>query len=447
MSKTLKETPLTTPNARKGLQEGVHWRGVSADVHLGYRKGKRAGRWFVRWRLPDGKYKQEGLGAADDGITADGFETLSFEQAKSKAARHVEQERHRAREAGKEPIPTVRETVDAYVAARKTRAQKQDGARPNDAKGRLTLHVLSNSLADKRLDTVSDEDLAEWRASLPETLASSTVRRIVNDFRAALNGVSPKVLKRLPPAYLNTVKLGLKTGEAESTAARDGAALPDADIRRIIDAAKAVDDADDWNGDLFRMVVVLAATGARFSQVRRLQVGDVQAGQLRLMIPTSRKGRGQKRATHIGVRVGADVIDTLRPVVAGRRPADPLLERWRHRQERPAHGAKPVWVRDTRGGWKTPAEITRPWALIIKQAGLPTDTVPYALRHSSIVRGLRAALPVRLVAQLHDTSDKMIERHYASAIVNALDDLTAAAVVPLVDTERSKVVKLKAGNG
>jgi hypothetical protein len=83
--------------------------------------------------------------------------------------------------------------------------------------------------------------------------------------------------------------------------------------------------------------------------------------------------------------------------------------------------------------------------VIIERAGLPADTVPYSLRHSSIVRGLRAALPVRLVAQLHDTSDKMIERHYASSIVNALDDLTAAAVVPLVDTGRGKVVKLKAG--
>jgi hypothetical protein len=145
------------------------------------------------------------------------------------------------------------------------------------------------------------------------------------------------------------------------------------------------------------------------------------------------------------VRVGSDVIEALKPAIAGRRPADPLLERWRHRQEKPEAGSKPVWVRDSRGTWNSPAELTRPWAVIIERAGLPADTVPYSLRHSSIVRGLRAALPVRLVAQLHDTSDKMIERHYASSIVNALDDLTAAAVVPLVDTGRGKVVKLKAG--
>lgn len=445
MSKTLQESPLTTPNARKGLPVGNHWRSVSADVHLGYRKGKRAGRWFVRWRLPDGRYKQESIGAADDGLTADGVETLNFEQAKNKAAQHVEQERQRERDAGKEPIPTVREVVETYAAKRKARAEKQEGARPRDASGRLALHVLEKPLANKRLDTLSDEDLSDWRADLPETLATSSIQRIVNDLRAALNAVPPRILKRLPASYLTMIKLGLKAGEAEPAAARDGAALPDADVRRIIEAARAVDDIEDWSGDLFRLVLVLAATGMRFSQIRRIQVGDVQPEQSRLMIPTSRKGRGQKRATHIGVKVGGDVIEALRPAVAGRRPADPLLERWKHKQERPAEGAKPVWVRDKRGTWNSPAELARPWISIIKRAGLPADTVPYALRHSSIVRGLRAALPVRLVAQLHDTSDKMIERHYASAIVNALDDLAALAVVPLVDSERGKVVKLKAG--
>jgi integrase len=307
------------------------------------------------------------------------------------------------------------------------------------------MHVLSHLVAEKRLDVLSDEDLADWRDGLPGNLASSSIQRIVNDFRAALNGVPTRVLKRLPATYLMTVKFGLKAGEAEPAAARDGAALPDADIRRIIDAAKTVDDAEGWAGDLFRLVVVLAATGARFSQASRIQVGDVQVAQSRLMVPTSRKGRGQKRTTHTGIRVGADVIEALRPAMAGRRHADPLLERWRHRQEKPEPGMRPIWVRDRRGPWNSSAELTRPWASIIRQASLPAGTVPYALRHSSIVRGLRAALPVRLVAQLHDTSDKMIERHYASAIVNALDDLTAAAVVPLIDTERGKVVRLKAG--
>lgn len=72
----------------------------------------------------------------------------------------------------------------------------------------------------------------------------------------------------------------------------------------------------------------------------------------------------------------------------------------------------------------------RPWRQICKQQSL--DVVPHTLRRSSIVRGIRAGLPIRLVAVLHDTSVAMIERHYAKCIVDGLEELAARAVVPLV---------------
>jgi hypothetical protein len=77
------------------------------------------------------------------------------------------------------------------------------------------------------------------------------------------------------------------------------------------------------------------------------------------------------------------------------------------------------------------AEMTRPWRAALTAAGLPGGLVPYCLRHSSIVRGLRAGLPVRLVAAVHDTSAAMIERHYGAFIVDATEDLLRRAVVPL----------------
>lgn len=162
------------------------------------------------------------------------------------------------------------------------------------------------------------------------------------------------------------------------------------------------------------------------------------------MMPVSRKGRGKKKVSHVAVRVGEDVIAELRPAVAGRRGTEPLLERWRHKQV-PGTNGKPQWVRDKRGPWLNASELTRPWQQIISRAGLPADVVPYALRHSSIVRQLRAGLPVRLVAALHDTSSEMIEAHYAAAIVDALDSLAAGAVVPLVEAGERKVIPLRTG--
>jgi hypothetical protein len=95
----------------------------------------------------------------------------------------------------------------------------------------------------------------------------------------------------------------------------------------------------------------------------------------------------------------------------------PLFERWSYKQE----AGSIVWRRSERGPWKT-AELTRPWHAIRERAGLP-EAIPYALRHSSIVRGLRNRLPIQHVAKLHNTSVKMIERHYAKYISTALEDL------------------------
>ena len=75
--------------------------------------------------------------------------------------------------------------------------------------------------------------------------------------------------------------------------------------------------------------------------------------------------------------------------------------------------------------------MSRWWAKVVDAVGLP-GVIPYALRHSSIVRAIRAGLPIRLVAAIHDTSVAMIEKHYSRWIVESLDELAARAVVPLL---------------
>jgi hypothetical protein len=71
---------------------------------------------------------------------------------------------------------------------------------------------------------------------------------------------------------------------------------------------------------------------------------------------------------------------------------------------------------------------------VVAAAELPPGLVPYCLRHSSIVRGLRAGLPVRLVAAAHHTSGIMIEKHYGAFIVDATEDLLRRAMVSMSPT-------------
>ena len=67
MGGVLREAKLTTKNARAALPAGVHWRSIDPDIHLGYRKGRRGGRWIVRSYEGDRKYRQIVLGTAEMG--------------------------------------------------------------------------------------------------------------------------------------------------------------------------------------------------------------------------------------------------------------------------------------------------------------------------------------------------------------------------------------------
>jgi integrase len=281
---------------------------------------------------------------------------------------------------------------------------------------------------------MTSEDLSDWRRSLQ--MGPGGVRRMTNDFKAALNAAASRYASRLPPRFRNIVKDGLKSGAAESPVAREAQILPDADIRALIEAAWAVDAESDWGGDLARMVLLLAATGARFSQVQRITVADVQFAKKRLMMPSSRKGRADKPRKPTPIRVGDDVLDALRSATNERKGHETLLLRPRWRQVGPVQ-----WERYEWGPWRSASELTRPWAAIIARAGLAPATVPYALRHSSIVRGLRAMLPIRLVAMLHDTSVAMIEGHYAAYVADEMDDLAAKAIIPLT-TASAEIVDL-----
>ena len=172
------------------------------------------------------------------------------------------------------------------------------------------------------------------------------------------------------------------------------------------------------------MVHLLAHTGARFSQIAKLNVGNVQDDKNRILVPPSKKGKGRKPVDLIRIAVDPSLIERLRTIVEDRPISAPLLERWKHKQIK-----KDVWKRQQRTGWRTASELDRPWCEIIKNAGLPTNTKPYALRDASIIRGLKARLSTRHVAALHDTSVQMIERRYSAYIVDALDDIAVLATL------------------
>lgn len=455
MAKTLKEAAITTRNARAKLPLGLYFKGIDPEVHLGYRKGKRGGVWLVRWRNwgEGANYLQAPLGTADDELRE---ETLNYEAARRAARTAVDAARAEAKAAAEGAPLTVAGAVEAYIEQRDARDSRRNGREVgSDAGRRLGRYVLGQEKRGKQeaipaagvaniaLHALKESDLLKWLSDLPDTMKATTKQRLVNDLKAALNGAYAAHRDRLDPTLPIVIKHGLKAvREDEDDAvpqARENQILPDGKIGALLKAGREIDSEQGWDGDLFRLVVVLAATGARFSQVARMRVRDCQRAERRLLIPVSRKGKGGKSGS-TPVPVGQDVLDALQPAVTARSGDAWLLERWRHKQV--SGGIR--WERTERGPWQSSSEMLRPWNDIKARAGLP-EVIPYALRHSSIVRGIRANLPIRLVAALHDTSVQMIEKHYSRWIVDGLEELAARAVVPLVPQESGNVVQIRGG--
>jgi integrase len=394
---------------------------LGGKLHLGYRKGKGAGRWVMRVYIGGEKYTTQTLAEADDLADANGFTVLNFDQAQDRARECMNALDDAARIKAFGPVVSVADAAVAYEAER--------GATARDARGKLKHLIADAALAATPLAALTAADLAQWRAGLLDQMREASARRVVNDAKACLNAAVKRHAEKLPPSMRDTIRNGLAAPRGvQVDNARERQILTVADVRRLVDAALQIDEEQRWDGDLGRMVLVLAATGARFSQVARLRVGDLQVNERRLMMPVSKKGSGAK-ASHVPVQIDDDVVRVLERATAGRRGSDPLLMRPRWRR---AAGPELVMEKYGRGPWSAASTLTRPWKVVVERAGLPKGTIPYAFRHSSIVRGLRAGLPTQMVAKLHDTSSTMIERYYGRFISDALHELARAALVPLM---------------
>jgi integrase len=377
---------------------------------LGFRRTiKGEGVWVAKIVL-DGQRIEERIGTPDGDKALPG--SLSFARATETALNWGKQQAASVKTtneaAAVRKIPTVLLAVETYVDIRKARADR------SGSEGSLKLHVTSNpEFAGLKLGQLEAQNILDWRAGLPMRLVPSSKNRILNDLRAALNAAAAKYRRQLPAHILAEIKLGTKAESITSSPRRQ--LLTEEQVRAVVNAAFEVDP----NGDFGRLVLLAAATGARFSQLANLIILDFQFRNSRLMMPSSRKGKNRQPGARAAVPASIDVMQRLLPAIDGRGEDEPLLLRWSYRKT----GGPGNWTKDKRQAWRRADEIDELWAKTVALAGIPADTVMYALRHSSIVRGLKKNLPVRLVAALHDTSVEMIEKHYAAFIIDMAEDM------------------------
>ena len=363
---------------------------VGPGTHLLYRRNKKVGSWVVKAALGKGRYWTDAFAHADDLEVANGGTILDYWQAIERArslARSNEGE-------GEKPV-TVAQALAHYDADLRARG----GDIANAA--RVRVH-LSDTLAGKLVSTLTVRDLRRFRdTQLKKGRARDSVNRVSHAFKAAMNLAAnhdPRVNNR------SAWQIGLASlhdaGEARNVI------LPDDKVLDVIAAAY------DVGTEFGLLVEVAAVTGARVSQLRGLEVRDLQDNASpRLALPSSRKGRGQKKITRRPIPIPNSVADKLKRAASGCAPDAALL-------------AKP-----SGDSWRR-SDHTRPFARTALAAGLdPREVTIYALRHSSIVRALLANVPVRVVAAAHDTSVAMIEQTYSKYISDHADALTRRALL------------------
>ena len=411
MARSTRSAKLETRTARlkSAVRKKPHFVTVAPGVGLGYRRNNTAGSWVVRAADGKGGNWTQAFAVADDFEDANGTDVLNFWQAQDRARVLARGGRDADEDSGK-PV-TVAQMIDRYETDLRVRGGDVYNAQ------RVRVH-LPDVLASKTVALLAaPREFRHWRDGLVNKgLAPSTVNRTCAAFQAALElaaAQDPRITNQ------SAWRMGLAAlPDAEQSR---NVILPDNAVLSIISMAYAV------SREFGLLVEVAAVTGARISQLARLEVGDLQGDRSdpRLMMPSARKGRGRKRIERRPVPIPINLAAVLKQAGAGRPSEAPLLtkpsgEPWRHSDHR------------------------HPFERAVTRAGLdPVEVTIYALRHSSIVRQLLANMPIRVVATLHDTSVVMIERTYSKFIADHSDAVSRRALLDTTRPTGKNVVPLK----
>ena len=375
---------------------------IGAGVSLGYRRTQRSagGTWVMRVADGHGGNYTKRVGTADDHEEADGERILDFWMAQDKARALA----GRGAGDGGKP-PTVDEALRAYRADLLAR-----GASPANA-DRIRYH-LPPSLAAKVVSLLTSRELQRLRDEMAQKIKPSSVNRLLRGLKAALT-LASRHDSRITNA--NAWTLGL-AALPDAYRARNQI-LSDDQIRALVAAAYEIDE------QLVLLVETGAVTGARPSQLRRLEVGDLQAD--RLVMPSSRKGRGTRRIERRPIPISSGLVARLRQAAGGRDASAPLLLRT-----------------DGRPWSATTADYRLPFMCAVAHAGLKPGTTFYCLRHSAAARQILAGTPLRVIADALDTSTAMLEKSYSALISHHADAVLRRGLLDMAQPVGSNVVAL-----
>ena len=156
MAKRVRDADLENRSARSKLkvQGKPYYKVIGPGLHVGYRKGKRAGMWVVRRYAGASSYVVETIAEADD--YADSRRQREFSPS---GRRKMQPGRWRA------PLPALAVPIKSEMLLTDYLVELEGRASYADTKGRLEAYALP-ALGDKHVDKLTADMLRKWHRDL-----------------------------------------------------------------------------------------------------------------------------------------------------------------------------------------------------------------------------------------------------------------------------------------
>ncbi len=422
MARRVRDVTLESRAARAALKVRgkPYYRAIGPGLHIGYRKGKKGGRWVARLYAGDGNYRVEVLADTDDMLDANGETVLDFWQAQE-AARRL----HTLRTTGGErasPRYTVANAIGDYL-------EWMEGARKGsrDARYRAEALILPD-LGGVDAAKLTAKRIRTWRRKIAETPPRlRTKPGEKQQYREPAD--DPDAIRRRRASANRTLTV-LKA--ALNRAWREGEIASDAEWRRvepyeavemartryltIAEAQRLLNAAEPS----FRNLVQAALqTGARYGELAALKVSDFNTDSGTVTIQQSKSGK----ARHIVLT--DEGVMFFRGVTAGR------------------NGAELVFTTKAGSAWTKSAQ-TRPMVDACRNAKINPPIGFHGLRHTWASLAVMNGVPLLVVAKnLGHADTRMVERHYGHLAPSYVADAIRAGAPRFGTVEPGNVASVR----
>jgi integrase len=392
MARTVKDANLGSREARRRLtaRGKPYYRVIDEGLHIGYRKPQAgAGKWVLRLYNGGQAYTVETIAIADDRSDPNDATVLSFDQAQRKA-RELRDKRDRTA-AGKAVPLTVGDAMKAYL-----QWLEDEGKLTVDTKARIDAFITP-VLGDVRVDELTSQQVTRWRTDMAKMPARVRTRKgepqrykqqADDDETRRQRRASTNRTFTILKAGLNRVfNGGAVSSDKAWRTVKPYKGVSSARVRYLaIDESKRLINASD--PDFRNLVQAALLTGARYSELGRLQVTDFNPDVGTLAVRKSKSAKPR----HIVLTNEGDKF--FARVCAGRAGSELMLKKVDGTAWRAGHQRVPMMDAVAR------ARIT------------PAVTV-HGLRHTWASHAVMNGMPLMVVAKnLGHRDTRMVELHY-----------------------------------